>query len=65
MSMYLDQGIFRLSMKAEDLDELIFLNIIYQISNVLHISLALVFLAIVTRVHNMQKENLESANKQM
>lgn len=62
VSNFLGQAIFRLSMHAEELNELMNLNIITQISNVLDIPLALVLLAIVNNIQNMQKVHLESAN---
>lgn len=61
----LGQAIFRLSMRAEELQELINLNIVTQISNVLDIPLALVLLAIVNRIYDMQKSHLASANNQI
>lgn len=65
ISNFLGQAVFRLSMHAEELQELMNLNIVTQISNVLDIPLALVLLAIVNRIYNMQKSHLESANNQM
>ncbi len=65
ISNFLGQAILRLSMRAEELNELINLNIITQISDILDIPLALVLLAIVNSIHNMQKGHLESANIQI
>ena len=65
ISNFLGQAVFRLSMRAEEFQELMNLNIITQISNVLDIPLALVLLAIVNRIHNTQKSHLVSANNQI
>ena len=61
----LGQAIFRLSMRAEELPELMNLNIITQVSDFLDIFLALVFLAVVNRIHSFQTGHVASANKQM
>lgn len=61
----LGQLIFRLSVRAEELNELINLNIITQVSNVLDIPLALIFMAIVSKIHNMQARQVKSANNQI
>ena len=58
-------AIFRLSMRAEELNELINLNIITQVSNTLDIALALVLLAMVSNIHNMQASQVGSANNQI
>lgn len=65
VSNFLGQAIFRLSMRAEEIQELMSLNIVTQISDVLDIPLALVFLAIVNRIHSMQASRLAGANNQM
>ena len=65
ISNVLGQAIFRLSMRAEELNDLINLNIVTQISNVLDIPLALMLLAIVSNIQNMQKSHLASANNQI
>ena len=65
ISNFLGQMVFRLSMRAEELQELMNLNIITQISDVLDIPLALVFLTIVNRIQNMQKSHLVSTNNQI
>jgi hypothetical protein len=62
VSNFLGQAVFRLSMRAEELNELINLNIVTQISHVLGVPLALVFLAIVNNIQNMQKVHLARAN---
>ena len=59
----LGQAIFRFSSSAEEIDELMNLNIITQVSNTLDIPLALVTLAIVNGVYKMQVRTIESANK--
>lgn len=50
----LNQSIFRLSASAEELPELMNLNMLSQISNVLDIPLAIVTLAIVNGIYRMQ-----------
>lgn len=65
ISNFFGQAIFRLSMRAEELEELMSINIIYRISDVLDIALALVFLTIVNRIYSFQMRHLESANNQM
>ena len=65
VSNFLGQAIFRLSMRAEEIQELMSLNIVTQISDALDIPLALVFLAIVNRIHSMQASRLAVANNQM
>ncbi|MBT2788628.1 MULTISPECIES: DUF4328 domain-containing protein [unclassified Halomonas] len=65
VSIFLGQAIFRLSMQAEEIHELIKLNIVTQITDALYIPLALVFLAIVNRIQSMQVRRLASANNQM
>lgn len=65
ISNFLGQAIFRFSMHAEELQELINLNIITQISNTIDIPLALVLLTIVNRIHNMQTSHLANANSQI
>lgn len=62
VSNFIGQAIFRLSREAEDIQELMNLNIITQVSDALAIPLALVFLAIVNRVYNMQTSRLAQAN---
>jgi hypothetical protein len=59
---FLGQAILKLSMRADELPELLNLNLITQISNVLDIPLALVTLAIVNNIYNMQMSVNESAN---
>lgn len=63
LSGMLGQVILRFSLKAEELDELINLNLITQFSNTLDIPLALVTLAIINGIYKMQVRTLESANK--
>ena len=65
ISNILKQAIFNLSMRAEELNELINLNIITQVSNTLDILLALVLLAMVSNIHNMQASQVGSANNQI
>lgn len=65
VSSVLGQAIFRLSMNAEELEELKVLNIIYQVSDVIDIALALVFMAIVNRIYNFQSSRTEGANNQV
>jgi hypothetical protein len=65
ISSALGQAIFRLSMRAEELPELINLNLITQTSNFLDIPLALVLLVIVNNIYKMQSTQRESANKQI
>lgn len=65
ISNILKWAIFRLSMRAEELNELINLNIITQVSNTLDIALALVLLAMVSNIHNMQASQVGSANNQI
>lgn len=65
ISNFLGQAIFRLSMRAEELPEMINLNLITQASDILDIPLALVLLVIVNNVHKMQTSQLEGANKQI
>ncbi len=62
ISGFLGQAILRLSMRAEELPELLNLNLITQVSNVLDIPLALVTLAIVNGIYKMQMSSNESAN---
>ncbi len=59
ISNFLGQAIFRLSKRAEEINELMNLNIVTQISNVLDIPLALVLLTIVNNVQRMQKSHLQ------
>jgi len=61
ISSVLGQLVFRLSLRAEELQEFINLNIVAQVSDALDIPLALVFLVIVNRVHSMQISRLASA----
>lgn len=65
ISNFLGQAIFRLSMHAEEIQELINLNIITQISDILDIPLALVLLAIVNKISYMQKNQLSGASSQI
>ena len=65
ISNFLGQAIFRLSIRAEEIPELMNLNIITQVSDVLDIFLALVFLSIVNRIYNFQMSHLVNANNQM
>ncbi|MDR7122963.1 DUF4328 domain-containing protein [Rheinheimera soli] len=65
VSSFLDQVILRLSMRAEELSELITVNSLNQVSEALDIPLALVFLAIVNRVYTMQTARHHSANHQI
>jgi hypothetical protein len=59
----LGQAVFRMSTRAEELPELMNLNLISQASEVLSIPLALVTLSIVNRVYTAQMYASESANK--
>ncbi|HSG63512.1 MAG TPA: DUF4328 domain-containing protein, partial [Gammaproteobacteria bacterium] len=54
VSSVLDNLSFRLSMNAATLDELVYANIVTQVSDALTVPLCLVFLAIVRGVHGMQ-----------
>ncbi|MHC9510640.1 DUF4328 domain-containing protein [Kangiella sp. M94] len=65
ISNFLGQAIFRISERAEELEELMNINLIYRISDVLDIVLALVFLTIVNRIYSFQTRHLESANIHM
>jgi hypothetical protein len=60
----LGQAVFRLSRHAEELSELINLNLVNQASNFLDIPLALVLLAIVNNIYKMQIGQLEFHKKQ-
>ncbi len=62
VSGFLGQAILRLSMRAEELPELLNLNLITQVSNLLDIPLALVTLSIVNSIYQMQMSSKESAN---
>jgi len=62
VSGFLGQAIFKLSMRAEEIPELLNLNLITQVSNVLDIPLALVTLSIVNSIYQMQMSSKESAN---
>ena len=57
ISNLLNQSIFRLSASAEELPELMNLNIMSQVSNVLDIPLAIVTLAIVNGIYRMQSSH--------
>jgi len=59
----LGQAVFRMSTGAEELPELMNLNIVTQVSDVLAIPLALVTLAIVNSIYQAQVGAYESANK--
>lgn len=63
ISIFLGQAILRLSMRSEEIPELINLNILIQVSDALDILLALVFLSIVNNIYNFQSGHLSSANK--
>ena len=65
ISGFLGQAVFKGAMRAEEIHELINLNIITQISDATDIALALVFLTIVNKVHSMQSEQLVARNHQM
>lgn len=65
ISNFLGRAVFRLSMRAEEIQELINLNIISQVSDALDIPLALVFLTIVKRIYNFQASHLATANNQI
>ncbi len=62
VSGFLGQAILRLSMRAEELPELLNLNLITQVSNLLDIPLALVTLSIINSIYQMQMSSKESAN---
>ncbi len=62
ISTILGQAIFRSSIKAEELQELLTLNIVTQVSNFLDIPLALVFLSMVNSIHGMQTSHLANAD---
>jgi hypothetical protein len=59
----LGQTVFRMSNGAEELPELMNLNLVSQASEVLSIPLALVTLSIVNKVYAAQMSAYESANK--
>jgi Domain of unknown function (DUF4328) len=61
ISGFLGQTILRLTMSAEELPELLNVNMITQTSNVLDIPLALVTLAIVNSIYGMQISSKKSA----
>lgn len=62
VSIIINQAIFRLSMRAEEIPELMQINILTQVSDVLDMPLALVFLVIVNRIHLMQTARRISAD---
>lgn len=57
----LGRAIFNLSRKAEEISDFLSLNVITQISDSLDIVLALVFLAIVNRIYEMQTQHLSAS----
>lgn len=59
----LGQAVFRMSAGAEELQELMNLNIITQVSDALGIPLALVTLSIINSIYKAQSIAYESANK--
>ena len=59
----LGHAVFRMSTGAEELQELMNLNIIRQVSDLLAISLALVTLSIINSISQAQSVVHESANK--
>lgn len=63
ISAFLGQALLRFSLRAEELSELINLNLLTQASDLLDIPLALIFLSIVNRIYKMQENQLELANK--
>jgi len=63
LSGILGQMIYRRTGRTEGLTELIDLNLITQVSNLLEMSLALVFLAVVNHVYKMQIKQLEGMQK--
>ncbi|MBU2887355.1 DUF4328 domain-containing protein [Gilvimarinus agarilyticus] len=65
VSNFLGQALFRFSMKAEEIPELLNLNIIYQVSDVIDIALALALLAIVKRIYSFQSNHVHGANDQV
>lgn len=65
ISNFIGQAVFRLSLRAEEISELMNLNLITQVSNILDIPLALVLMSIINRIHNMQTSHLFSATKQI
>lgn len=65
ISNILGQIIFRLYRRAEELKELIDLNLITQISYLLDIPLALALLSIINSIYKMQMDHIESANNKI
>ncbi len=61
ISNVLGYAIFKLAMHVEELPELINLNLITQVSNILSIPLALVFLEIINNIYKMQSRQLGSS----
>ena len=51
---FLGQVVFRMSLRAEEIDELMNVNIVYQISDIVSIPLALVTLALVNSIYKVQ-----------
>jgi len=46
--------VFRMSLRADELDELININLVYQASDITSIPLALVTMALVNNIHKAQ-----------
>lgn len=57
-SNFLGQAVFRLSLRAEEVQTLMILNIVTQISDVLDIVLAVVFLSLVNKIYHAQMTHL-------
>lgn len=59
----LGQAVFRLSSRAEDIEDLMTLNVVSQLSDGIGIPLALVLLGIVNRVHSMQCHQFSASTR--
>lgn len=59
LSLFLGQAILRISARAEEIHELLYLNILSQVSNAIDIGLAFVFLRIVKNISNFQAHNVK------
>lgn len=51
---FLGQAVFRLSMQAEEVEELLHVNVLYQLSDIVNIPLAMVTLALVNSIYRAQ-----------
>lgn len=65
ISNFLGQTIFKRAVGAEELEELMDLNLITQVSDATNICLALVLLSIVNKVYNFQMRHLETVSNNL